>query len=194
MQHNLIRILLVVERIPFTPIVAHRVRKDIPAAVKVRCRDRATHLRVPFESVLGVLVPEVEGPVRASGAEGAVLWVEGDGVDGEDVTAVAVVLRRLAVAFEAEVVALVFFLDVLDGAAPFDAADCEAAAVGEGADYSCLPLERALHCLEEGCRILEIDDVDMAFCCADNQHFVASDVHAVDAISALDARDGLLLP
>lgn len=40
------------------------------------------------------LVPEVVGAVRAGGHEGAVHRVEGDGVDGVDVRAVAVALQE----------------------------------------------------------------------------------------------------
>lgn len=53
--------------------------------------------------MLGVAVPEVEGAVAAGGAEGAVLWVEGDGVDGVHVRDIPCVGGRLPVAFEGEV-------------------------------------------------------------------------------------------
>ena len=51
--------------------------------------------------------------------------VEADGVDGVDLLCVAGVGWCLAVAFEGEVVCLVFFFYVLYRAAAFDATDCE---------------------------------------------------------------------
>lgn len=92
--------------------------------------------------MLGHAIPEVERAVGASGAEGAVLWVEGDSVDGKDVR--HVVLRGVAVALEREVHARkaaledgsndlgeisipgVLFFYVLDSASPFDTPNCEA--------------------------------------------------------------------
>ncbi len=53
--------------------------------------------------MLGVLVPEVEGAVGTRGAEGAVLWVEGDGVYRVDFCYVTRSWVLLAVAFEGEV-------------------------------------------------------------------------------------------
>ena len=60
MQHNLVRILLAVERIPLTPIIAHRISKDIAIAIEVRGTDRSADLRVSLKPVLCVFVPEVE--------------------------------------------------------------------------------------------------------------------------------------
>ena len=82
MQHNLIRIPRRVVRVAFAPVVRHCVRKDVSVAVEARSADASAHLRIPLEPVFGVLVPEVEGTVAAGGAEGSVLRVEGDGVDG----------------------------------------------------------------------------------------------------------------
>ena len=53
--------------------------------------------------MLGVTVPEVERAVAAGGAEGTVLRVEGNGVDGVDVGDVARVGGCLPMAFEGEV-------------------------------------------------------------------------------------------
>ena len=57
--------------------------------------------------MLCVLVPEVEGAIAAGGAEGAMLRVEGNGVDGIDVGDVALVGCVLSVALETEVGAAV---------------------------------------------------------------------------------------
>ena len=102
-QFDLNRILRVVPAIAFAPVVAHRVRKDITCAREGRRCDAAANLWVAFETVLGVLVPEVECAVAAGGAEGAVYRVEGDGVDGVDFGDVALGGVGLAVAFEGEV-------------------------------------------------------------------------------------------
>ena len=85
------------------PVVADGVGKDVAVAGEARGGDGAADLRVPLEAVLGVLVPEVEGAVGARSAEGAVLRVEGDGVDGVDFGHVALRGVLLAVAFEGEV-------------------------------------------------------------------------------------------
>ena len=144
--------------------------------------------------MLRVLVPEVKRPVRASGAEGAVLRMERDGVDGVDIADILVVGGLLTVAFEGEVVALVFVVHILDCAAAFYASNRKSGAVCEGADDPRLPFQRRLHLFKRGCRVLEVDDVDPTFCCADDEHLVASYVHGVDSVFTLETRDGLLLP
>lgn len=103
MQHDLIRRLGRIDRVPFTPIVTDRVGEDGAGAVESGGGNGAADLRVALEAVLGVLVPEVEGAVGPGGAEGAVDRVEGDCVDGVDVGDVALARWGLAVAFEGEV-------------------------------------------------------------------------------------------
>ena len=95
--------------------------------------------------------------------------------------------------FEAEVIALVFLLDVLNRTAALDTAHGEPCPVGEGAHDARLPLQRGLDGFEERGRVFEVDDVDPAFCRADNEHFVAAHVHRVDAVFAFEGGDGLLL-
>lgn len=68
--------------------------------------------------------------------------VEADGVDRVDLLCVACVGWCLAVAFEGEVVRLVFFFNVLYCAAAFDAADGEAGCVGETGHDAGLPFQR----------------------------------------------------
>ena len=70
------RVLRIVERIAFAPVIAHCVREDIAASIEIRRRDSASNLRVAFEPVLRVFVPEVERTVRTCRAECSVLWVE----------------------------------------------------------------------------------------------------------------------
>lgn len=102
---------------------------------------------------------------------------------------VARVLHGLPVAFEAEIEGGVFVFDVLDCAATLDGADGEAARVIETGDNSRLPFQRALNRLVEFSWLIEIDDVDVPVCgCDDKQVFVR--VHAVDALLAVNGRDG----
>ena len=103
MQHDLINPLRRITRIPLTPIITNRIRKNIPIPIKRRARYRPPHLRIPLQSMLRIFIPEMKRAVRASGAESAVYGVEGDGVDGEDVAYVAGAGGVLAMAFEAEV-------------------------------------------------------------------------------------------
>lgn len=190
-QHDFVRQLRRVDAVPLTPIIAHTIRENIALPTEVRRGDGSAHLRVPFQSMFGVLVPEMERPVRAGGAEGAVLRVEGDGVDGVDVCVAAAPDARLsgAVAFEGEVRRSVFLLDVLDGASTLHAADGEAAAVVEAGDDSRLPFQGRLHGFVEFGWVVEVDDVDVAVCGRDDEEGV-DDVHAVDAFLAGDGGDG----
>ena len=105
MQHNLIRPPRDIMRIPLTPIIANRIRKNIPLPIEARRADAAAYFGIPLEAVLGVLVPEVEGAVATRCAEGAVDRVEGDGVYGVDFCGVPGGRVGLAVAFEGEVFA-----------------------------------------------------------------------------------------
>ena len=99
MQHDLIHPLRRIGTIPFAPIITHTIRKDISRAIEIRRRDAAAHFRIPLESMLGVFIPEMKGPVRAGGAESAVLRVEGKGVDAVDVCVVRA-RAGVAMAFE----------------------------------------------------------------------------------------------
>lgn len=103
MQHDLVRVLLRVMRVALAPIVADCVGEDVAVAVELCRRDGSADLRVPLEPMLGVLVPEVEGAVATGGAKGAVLGMEGDGVDRVNFGDVALGGVVLAVAFEGEV-------------------------------------------------------------------------------------------
>jgi hypothetical protein len=60
MQFNLDRIPLRVPSKALTPIIAHRVRKDVAVFAEARRYDAAADLGVAFETVLCVFVPEVE--------------------------------------------------------------------------------------------------------------------------------------
>lgn len=168
-QHDLIRRLWRVDRVSFAPIVTDRIRENVAISVKIRAANRAADLRVSLEAVFGVLVPEVEGAVAARGAEGAVLRVEADRVDAEDVAGVAVVGRCLAVAFKTEVGAGVLVLDVLDRAPPFDAANRESAGVRKAGDYARLPLEWGLHGLVEVRGFVERKNIDVSVCRPDDE-------------------------
>lgn len=76
MQHNLIRQLRRITLETLTPIITNRVREDIPRPRESRRADGPSHFWEPLESVFSVLVPEMEGAIAASRAEGAVDGVE----------------------------------------------------------------------------------------------------------------------
>lgn len=80
MKFNLDRVVLGVATETLAPVVTDSVGKDITVLAEARCDDAATDLGVALETMLGVLVPEMESTVGACGGEGAVLWVEGYGV------------------------------------------------------------------------------------------------------------------
>lgn len=100
MQHDFIHRLRCIDRVPFTPVIADGVGKNVTGMVEGRRRDGAPDLRVALEAVLGVLVPEMEGAVTAGGAESAVHGMEGNGVYRVDVGYVPGCGWRLTVAFE----------------------------------------------------------------------------------------------
>lgn len=188
MKHDLVWCLRGVCGVPLTPVVADGVRKNISVSVERSARDGSAHRRVSLQTVLGVLVPEVEGAVATRRAERTVDRVEGDGVDGVDVADIAVVRWRLTVALETEVRAGVLVLDVLNGAATFDTAHGKARRVGEAADYPRLPLQGGLHSLVELGGVVEVDDVDVSVSCTDDQELVL-DVHRVDTLLAFHSGD-----
>ena len=100
MKHQLDRHLRRVHGVSLTPIVAYRVCKDRSRPVESSRTNSATHLRIALQTVLGIAVPEVKSAVTAGCAEGAVLWVERDGVHGVNVSDITGVGRVLAVTFE----------------------------------------------------------------------------------------------
>lgn len=103
MQLQLNRIRCRVSTVSFTPVVADSVGEDVSVLGEASGGDGATDFGIAFEAVLGVLVPEVEGTVATGGAEGAMLGVEGDCVDGVDFGDVPGRRVLLSVAFEGEV-------------------------------------------------------------------------------------------
>lgn len=100
MQHDFIRVGLRVMRVALTPIVTDGVGEDISQPAEGRGRDAATDLRITLQSMLGVLVPEVKGPVGPGRAECAVDRMEADRVYGVDADVVSIGWRVVAMAFE----------------------------------------------------------------------------------------------
>lgn len=98
MQHHLDGVVLRVVLETLAPVVANGVGKDASRLVERRGRDAATHVGVALETVLGILVPEVERAVRSRRAKGAVNRVERNVVDGVHVD--HVVDGRVTVALE----------------------------------------------------------------------------------------------
>lgn len=127
MQHDLVGRLRGIDGVAFAPVVADGVGEDTTGAVEGGGWDGSADLRVPLESMLGVLVPEMESAVGAGCAERAVHRVEGDGVDAVHVRYVTCRRRRLPVTFEGKVGAIVLqrAVRMLDGYA----------GAGKGLDY-----------------------------------------------------------
>ena len=117
MQHDLVGRLRGIDGVAFAPVVADGVGEDTAGAVEGGGWDGSANLRVPLESMLGVLIPEMESAVGAGCAERAVHWVEGDGVDAVHVRYVTCRRRRLPVTFEGKVGAKVLqrAVRMLDG-------------------------------------------------------------------------------
>ncbi len=76
MQHHLVGVVRVVRHVAFTPVISDSICKDGPGTVERGGCDATTDCRVALESVLSVLVPEMECSVATSGTECAVLGVE----------------------------------------------------------------------------------------------------------------------
>jgi hypothetical protein len=172
MQLDLDGVLRVVAAVALAPVVADGICEDVAGTREGCGRDAAADFGVTLETVLGVLVPEVEGAVATGGAEGAVDRVEGDCVDRVYFGDIALGGVGLAVALEGEVQAFegleqcsgqlregeglpgVFILDVLNCAAAFDRSYCEARRVAEARHYACLPLQGAVDGLVDLGRVL----------------------------------------
>lgn len=141
MHHNFIRGLRRVARVSLAPVIADSIREDVSIPVERRGGNGSSNIGITLETVLGVLVPEVERAVTSSGAKRAVLGVEGNRVQRVNVADVSGVAWRFAVAFETEVRAVIFFLDVLDSAAAFDTTNCKASGVPKTTNRSRLPFQ-----------------------------------------------------
>lgn len=193
MQHNLVRRALLMALVPLAPVIADRICKDVASVIEVCRRNSATDLWITFETMLRVFVPEVKCAVRAGSAECAVDWMEADGIDRVDVANGAVIWWAAAVAFEAEVSARVLLVNVLNRTTTFDAADSKTGGVVERADDTGLPFEWGLDALEKSSRVSEINNMDLPVRCANNEHLVVADVHAIDSLLDVQSCHGLLL-
>lgn len=192
MQHDLVFRLLGVGGVALTPVVADRVGENASSTVEGGGRDGASDGRVSLESVLGVFVPEVEGTVGTSCAEGSVDGVEANGVDSVDIADVGRARGGLAMTLEGEVRGGILLVDVLNGTSAFCGADGKPRGIGKATDYPRLPLERRLHGLKDGGRIVQIDDVDITICSADHEKLIL-DIHCVHAILTREGGDWVLL-
>lgn len=193
MKHHLVGVLLSVGRVTLTPVVAHSVGKDVSGTVESGAGNCSSDGGVSLQTMLCILVPEVESAVAAGGAKGTMNGVEGDGVDGVDVVDIALVRRSFTVALEAEVGARVLLFDILDGTATLDTADSESGGINEAVDCSRLPFERRLHGFVEFGRVIEVDDVDVPVCRTHDKEFVLH-VHGVHSLLTLDRGNGGGLP
>lgn len=50
-------------RIALMPVIADRIRKDVPVTIECRGRNGSPNLRVALQTVFGVFIPEVEGAI-----------------------------------------------------------------------------------------------------------------------------------
>lgn len=98
MQHNLDWIALGVVLVALAPVVSNSISEDATVLVESRGGNAASDVGIPLETVLGVLVPEVERAVRSGSAKGSVDGMEGDIVDSMYID--DVVHRRISMAFE----------------------------------------------------------------------------------------------
>ena len=191
-QHHLVGCLLGIRRVSLAPVVADRVGEDVSIAVEGSTGDGSADGRVALQTMLGILIPEVECAVTSRGAECAVHRVELDRVDGVNVADVPVGGGVFTMTLEREVGGGVFLLDVLNGATTFDTADSKPGGIGEAADYPRLPLERGLHGLVEFGRLVKVDHVDVPIGGSDHEQLVLH-VHGVHSFLTLHRRDGRLL-
>lgn len=76
MQHDLDGIALSVVLVTLGPVVANSIGKDGTVLVKGSRGDAASDVGVTLETMLGILVPEVECSIGAGSAECAVDGVE----------------------------------------------------------------------------------------------------------------------
>jgi hypothetical protein len=208
MQLDLDRILCIIASIALTPIIADRICKYIASPTEPGGSNAATNLRVAFETVLCVLVPEVECAVGAGGAKGAVDGVEGYCVYRVDFCNVALRGVGLAVAFEGEVKAVeiistccvvgedgenipsILILNILNRAPSLNTPHREPRRVAKAAHNPCLPLQRARNCFVDLCWIAQVHHVNVALRCRYNEQ-VAVDVHAVHALTRIECTDRL---
>jgi len=124
----------------FAPVICNSVGKDVTRMVEGSRHNRTTNFRIALEAVFSILVPEVIGAVAACGAEGTVNRVPRDGVDTVDPGQVAIGSVLLTMALEGEIGALILIIDVLHGAATFNASYSKSGGVQEAANDACLPL------------------------------------------------------
>lgn len=101
MQHQLDGLLWVVSLVALGPVVADGIGKDVAVFVEGRCSDGTANVGIALETVLGILVPEMERAIRAGSRKGSMHWVEGDIVDSVDAS--DVVHSRVTVTLEGEV-------------------------------------------------------------------------------------------
>ena len=103
MQHDLVGVLGVVARVTLVPVVRDGISEDVAITVEGGAADGAANLRVALQTVLCVLVPEVESAVTTGSTESAVYRMKGDGVDRIDIGNIALTSCVLAVTFKGEV-------------------------------------------------------------------------------------------
>jgi hypothetical protein len=140
--------------------------------LSVLVKRHGSHVRakllVLLQSAFRHSVPEGDDAVAATGGEGSIDGVEGEGVDGVDDVGVSL---DLAVAFEGVFTGLTFIggIKELDCYTALDRAAGVAEAVRHALHRTSLEFETALATLPWGRHVPEVVEVDAAFCHRDYQ-------------------------
>jgi len=85
MQKDVVFLLRIVELVTLRPVVGHGVRKQVAFSREAASRDRLLHLLRCLQFGSRIFVPETEPAVRANGCQRAMVRVEGNVVNSENV-------------------------------------------------------------------------------------------------------------
>lgn len=100
-HHDLVGILRGIGRVTFAPVVADGICENCARLVEIGCADSASDVRVTFQPMLCILVPEVKGTIRSCCAESSMYGMEGYRVDRVHICHVAD--WRITVTFKGEI-------------------------------------------------------------------------------------------
>lgn len=162
--------LWVVVFVALAPVVGQRVGKNVTRLVESSgCDDSSRVLKV-FQTVLGFRVPVMEASVGACRAKGAIDGVVAHASEGIYKSLVSWGYHSLAVALERKAKVLVDGrVNVLDTASAFDGAYRVAVTVGVASNGTGLPFKWRRAGAENGTRVVQVDDANMAFGSSNNQ-------------------------
>lgn len=98
MQHNLGRVVGGVGLVSLAPVIANGIGKNGTGLVEFGGGDTTTDIWITLQSVLGILIPEVECAVATGCTKRSMLRVERDVVDSIDIC--GLILGLVPMAFE----------------------------------------------------------------------------------------------